>query len=72
MGIPALTVKGYTPEEIKRLLSANESFIIAVRLYLVYQVSLGYSSRKLSEINNISFKQITTWVHRFKRRASMG
>ncbi len=66
MSIPVLTVKGYRPEEIKRLLSGNESFVVAIRLYLVYQVSLGYSSRKLAEIHDISFKQITTWVHRFE------
>ena len=66
MSIPVLTVKGYRPEEIKRLLSSNESFVVAIRLYLVYQVSLGYSSRKLAEIHDISFKQITTWVHRFE------
>jgi len=61
-----LTVKGYRPEEIKRLLTGNESFVVAIRLYLVYQVALGYSSRKLAEMHDISFKQITTWVHRFE------
>ena len=66
MSIPVLTVKGYRPEEIKKLLSSNESFVIAIRLYLVYQVSLGYSSRKLAELHDISFKQVTTWVHRFE------
>jgi transposase len=66
MTIPVLTVKGYRPEEIKRLLSGNESFVVAIRLYLVYQVALGNSSRKLAEIHHISFKQITTWVHRFE------
>lgn len=66
MSIPVLTVKDYQPEEIKRLLSGNESFVVAIRLYLVYQVALGYSSRKLAEIHDISFKQITTWVHRFE------
>lgn len=66
MAIPVLTVKGYQPEEIKRLLSSNESYVVAIRLYLVYQVALGYSSRKLAEIHDISFKQITTWVHRFE------
>lgn len=72
MSIPQLTVKGYDPEDIKRLLSANESFVIAIRLYLVYQVALGYSSRKLAEIHDISFKQITTWVHRFESEGLEG
>ena len=66
MSIPVLTVKGYQPEDIKRLISNNESFVVAIRLYLVYQVSLGYSSRKLAELHDISFKQVTTWVHRFE------
>lgn len=61
-----LKVRGYEPAAIKKLLSADESFIVAIRLYLVYLVSLGHSSRQLAEIHNISFKQITTWVHRFE------
>ena len=72
MSQPILTVKGYKPEDIKRMLSANESFVIAIRLYLVYQVALGYSSRKLAEIHDISFKQITTWVHRFETEGLEG
>ena len=67
-----LRVKGYEPEEIKRLLSANESFVIAIRLYLVYKVALGYSSRQLAKIHDISFKQITTWVHRFETEGLEG
>ena len=72
MSIPILTVKGYQPEEIKKLLTSNESFVVALRLYLVYQVSLSYSSRKLAEIHDISFKQITTWVHRFEAEGVEG
>lgn len=72
MSKPILKVKGYEPEDIKRLLSANESFVIAIRLYLVYQIALGYSSRKLAEIHDISFKQITTWVHRFETEGLEG
>jgi transposase len=61
-----MKVKGYDPAEIKKLLTADEPFVIAIRLYLVYQVALGHPSRQLAEIHNISFKQITTWVHRFE------
>lgn len=67
-----LKVKGYEPAAIKKLLSTDESFIVAIRLYLVYQVSLGCSSRQLAKINNISFKQITTWVHRFEEEGLDG
>ena len=37
-----------------------------LRLYAVYQVSLGQPSRKLEDLYNTSFKQITNWVHRFE------
>jgi transposase len=67
-----MKVKGYESETIRKLIFADESFVIAIRLYLVYQVSLGYSSRKLAEIHNISFKQITTWVHRFEQEGVDG
>ena len=33
MSKPILNVKGYRAEEIKSLLSSNESFVMAVRLY---------------------------------------
>lgn len=58
--------------EIKKLLSTNESYVVGVRLYLVYLVALGHSSRKLSELHNISFKQITNWVHRFDNEGIEG
>jgi transposase len=67
-----MKVKGYDPAAIKKLLTADESFVVAIRLYLVYQVSLGHSSRQLAEIHNISFKQITTWVHRFEEQGVDG
>lgn len=72
MSKPTLRVKGYQPEDLKQLLSADESFVVAIRLYLVYQISLGYSSRELAGIHNISFKQITTWVHRFEAEGIEG
>jgi transposase len=67
-----LTVKGYRSEDIKKLLASNESYVTAIRLYLVYQITLGYSSRRLAEIHGISFKQITTWVHRFESEGLEG
>ncbi|NGM72833.1 helix-turn-helix domain-containing protein [Sphingobacterium sp. SGL-16] len=39
---------------------------------MVYLVALGYSSRRLSELHNISFKQITNWVHRFEKEGIEG
>src|SRR5690606_1504218 len=67
MGRPVLKIKGYTPEEIKALIRRDDRYTIGLRLYAVYQVSLGQSGRKLEELYQVSFKQITNWVHRFER-----
>lgn len=72
MSKTSLIVKGYHAEDIKKLLTGSESYVIAIRLYLVYQVALGYSSRRLAEIHGISFKQITNWVHRFESEGLEG
>jgi transposase len=45
---------------------------IGLRLYAVYQVALGQPSRKLEEVYNTSFKQITNWVHRFEKEGIDG
>src|SRR5271170_3911685 len=66
MARPVLQIKGYTPEQIKSLFRDDERYTIGLRLYAVYQVSLGQSSRNLEELYNTSFKQITNWVHRFE------
>ena len=72
MGKPVLKVKGYTAEEIKKLLTGNQSYVVGLRLYIVYQVALGQSSRKLAKIHRVSFKQITNWVHRFEKEGLEG
>ena len=38
----------------------------------MYQVALGQPSRKLQEVYNTSFKQITNWVHRFEKEGIDG
>lgn len=72
MGKTVLKIHRAEPREIKKLLSSNEAYTVGVRLYLVYLVALGHSSRKLSELHNISFKQITNWVHRFEKQGIDG
>ena len=72
MGKPVLKVKGYTAEEIKKLITGNQSYIVGLRLYIVYQVALGQSSRELAKIHQVSFKQITNWVHRFEKEGLEG
>ena len=67
MGRPVLKVEGYTADDIKSLFRADERYTIGLRLYAVHQVALGQPSRKLEELYNVSFKQITNWVHRFEK-----
>jgi transposase len=72
MGRKSLQVKGYSPESIKALFNSDDRYKIGMRLYAVYQVSLGRPSRKLEDFYNTSFKQITNWVHRFEREGLDG
>lgn len=72
MGRPVLKVKGYSSEEIKALIRKDERYTIGLRLYAVYQVSLGEPSRKLEELFHTSFKQILNWVHRFEQEGIEG
>lgn len=72
MGKSVLKIQRSEAGEIKKLLNANDAYTVGVRLYLVYLVALGHSSRKLSELHNISFKQITNWVHRFEKEGIEG
>ena len=72
MARPVLNVKGYKPEQIKALFRRDERYTIGIRLYAVYQVALGQPSRKLEELYNTSFKQITNWVHQFEKEGVDG
>ena len=67
-----LHVKGYSAEEIKLLMTTEDRYKIGIRLYAVYQVAKGKSSRKLEELYQTSFKQITNWVHRFEKEGIEG
>jgi hypothetical protein len=42
MGRKSLQVKGYSPESIKALFNSDDRYKIGMRLYAVYQVSLGH------------------------------
>jgi len=72
MGRKPRQVQGYTSEEIKALFNSEEKYKIGLRLYAVYQVSLGQPSRKLEELYNTSFKQILNWVKRFEAEGLEG
>lgn len=66
MGRKTLQIQGYRPEQIRALFHRDEKYTIGIRLYAVYQVSIGQSTRKLENLYNTSFKQICNWVHRFE------
>lgn len=72
MGRHVLTVQGYSSDQIRSLFRDDERYTIGIRLYAVYQVSLGKPSRALEELYNTSFKQITNWVHQFEQEGIDG
>jgi len=72
MGRRTLQVEGYSSEQIRALFSKDERYTIGIRLYAVYQVSVGQSTRKLESLYNTSFKQICNWVHRFEESGIEG
>ena len=72
MARPVLKVGNYSADEIKAMFRKDERYTVGLRLYAVYQVALGQPSRKLEEVYNTSFKQITNWVHRFEKEGIDG
>jgi transposase len=72
MGRKTLQIKGYSSEQIKSFFNNDEKYTIGLRLYAVYQVSIGQSTRKLELLYNTSFKQICNWVHRFEESGIEG
>lgn len=67
-----LQIKGYSPEKIKELFDSEPKYKTGLRLYAIYQVSIGQPTRKLETIYNTSFKQICNWVHRFEEEGIDG
>lgn len=66
MGRPVKKITGYSSSEIRALFNTDDKYKIGIRLYAVYQVSLGKSSRQLEDVYNTSHKQILNWVDRFQ------
>ena len=52
-------------EVIRSQLRKNESFSQGIRLFAVYQVSIGKSPKDLLNLYDTSFKSIYTWIHRY-------
>ncbi len=72
MGRKTLQLKNYSAEQVKQYFTTEEKYTVGIRLYAVYQVSKGVSTRKLEELYNTSFKQIANWVHQFDNEGIEG
>ena len=72
MGRSTRQVKGYSSDQIRTLFKSEDKYKIGIRLYAVYQVSLGKPSRELEVLYNTSFKQILNWVSRFEKEGIEG
>ncbi len=72
MGRKVKTLKNYTTEQIKALIDNDDKYKLGIRLYAVYQLSKGRSSRELEDLYNTSFKQICNWADRFDQKGIEG
>lgn len=72
MGRQTLQIDGYDSKKIRALLRKDPNYMVGIRLYAVYLVSLGLSSRKIEALFQVSYKQITNWVHRFEKNGIEG
>lgn len=72
MGRKVKQIMGYSSDQIKSLFNSEDKYKTGLRLYAVYQVSLGQSSRNLESLYNTSFKQILNWVDRFEKNGIDG
>ena len=67
-----LNITKHTSEEIREILFSKEEYREAVRLISCYLVSKGKSSRSVESLLDVSFKQITTWIHEFNKSGIEG
>ena len=72
MGRKTLGLKNYTPEQVKDCMRRDERYTVGLRLYAVYQISLGKPARQLEELYQTSFKQLLNWAHRFDKEGIEG
>ncbi len=67
-----LKVTALSQEEIREYLHGDFNYKRGMKLFAVYLISKGWSARSLEELFDISFKQITTWVHEVNARGITG
>ena len=72
MGRKAKQLKNFTTEQIEALFESDSKYLTGVKIFAIIQLNRGYSSRKLSEFYQTSFKQICNWADRFDAEGIKG
>jgi hypothetical protein len=72
MGRKVKALEKYTSEQIKAIIDGDVKHKLGIRIYAVYQSSMGISSRALAKLYNVSFKQIRNWINRFDAEGLQG
>jgi transposase len=58
-------IKNYSSDQIKEMMYSVPEYKEGIKLFAAYLATKGWSSRKLESLFDISFKQITVWLHEF-------
>ena len=72
MGRKSKQLKNFTTEQIEALFESDSKYLTGVKIFAIIQLGRGYSSRKLSEFYQTSFKQICNWADRFDAEGIKG
>jgi transposase len=65
-------IKNWSSETIKEMLNSNSSYKEGMKLFAAYLASKGWSARKMESLFDVSFKQITIWLHEFDESGENG
>ncbi|MEA2042457.1 MAG: leucine zipper domain-containing protein [Bacteroidota bacterium] len=68
----SLKLKNYTTQDIKTLLETEIEYKKGLKLFAAYLVSKNWSARQIAKLMDVSFKQITLWVHDFDKEGTQG
>ncbi len=63
MSSKTLKLNEFSTEEIKELIFENPEYKKGLKLFAAYLVSKSWSARRISKLMDVSFKQITLWIH---------
>jgi len=67
-----IEIKNFSTEQIKEIINSNPEYKEGMKLVAAYLVSKGWSARKLEQLLDVSFKQITIWIHEFDNEGIEG